>query len=176
MEIVDLIRADFALIPDDPLFSAVIAASQAITDEFYYNANVIDAKTFPPHLSLHICTVPRTTVEPSYSGYVMLNVRRTPDLLALHEAILGIAARARDGLDGDPYGSPYIRDSFSPHISLAKIDRDDQTEATAIGRRTLSGPCVAPARAIDLCDIGERSERWDILASYPSTEQPRIGS
>ena len=30
----DLVRADFALIPGDPLFSAVIAASQAITDEY----------------------------------------------------------------------------------------------------------------------------------------------
>jgi hypothetical protein len=97
---VDLVRADFALIPGDPLFSAVIAASQAITDEYYYNANIIDDKTFPPHLSLHICAIPRaalgqvsadlrklaeaglpgiaaTTVEPSYSGYVMLNVART---------------------------------------------------------------------------------------------------
>ncbi|HUY45853.1 MAG TPA: 2'-5' RNA ligase family protein [Streptosporangiaceae bacterium] len=196
METVDLLRVDFALIPDDPLFGAVITASQAITDEFYYNANVIDAEIFPPHLSLHICTIPRATlgqvtadlkaltaaglpdiaavmVEPSYSGYVMLNVERSPDLMALHEAILGLAARARESLGSDPFGSPYIRDSFTPHISLAKIDRDDQSEAAAIGRRTLSEPGTAPSQALDLCDIGERSERWDILASFPATENPR---
>ncbi len=194
----DLVRVDFALIPDDPLFSAVITASQAITDEFYYNANIIDAKTFPPHLSLHICTVPQATlgqvtaelealaaaglpdiaatmVEPSYSGYVMLGVGRTPGLMALHEAILDVATRARDGLGGDPFGSQFIRDSFAPHISLAKIDRDDQAEAAAIGLRTLGEPGTAHSRALDLCDIGERSERWDILASFPAAEHPRLG-
>jgi hypothetical protein len=195
---VDLVRADFALIPGDPLFGAVIAASQAITDEFYYNANIIDDKTFPPHLSLHICAVPQaavgqvsaelgalasaglpdiaaTTVEPSYSGYVMLNISRTPELMALHEAILGIAARAREGIPGDTFGSPYIRDSFTPHISLAKIDRDDQAEAAEIGRRTLNQPGTAPSRALDLCDIGERSERWDVLATFPAHEYPQSG-
>jgi hypothetical protein len=55
---VDLVRVDFALIPGEPLFTAVITASQAITTKFHCNANIIDATTFPPHLSLHICTVP----------------------------------------------------------------------------------------------------------------------
>jgi hypothetical protein len=32
VDTVDLVRVDFALIPDDPLFGAVITASQAITD------------------------------------------------------------------------------------------------------------------------------------------------
>jgi hypothetical protein len=198
MDTVDLVRVDFALIPDDPLFGAVITASQAITDEFYYNVNVIDAKTFPPHLSMHICAVPRATlghvtaglnaltaadlpditpvaVEPANGGYVMLNIERTPGLMALHEAILDIAAQAREGADGDPFGSPYIRDSFTPHISLAKIDRDDQAEATAIGLRTLSKCRTVRSRALDLCDIGEYSERWDILASFPAAGQPQIG-
>src|ERR1035438_349321 len=44
----DLVRVDFALIPADPLFGAVVTASQVITGEFSYNANVIDARTFPP--------------------------------------------------------------------------------------------------------------------------------
>lgn len=66
----------------------------------------------------------------------MLGIERTPVLMDLHEAVLDIAARARDGLDGDPFGSPWIRGSFTPHISLAKIDRDDQAEATVIGLRT----------------------------------------
>jgi hypothetical protein len=68
----------------------------------------------------------------------MLIIERTPGLMALHEAILGVAARARDGLGGDPFGSPYIRDSFTPHLSLAKIDRDDQADAAAIGLQTLA--------------------------------------
>jgi hypothetical protein len=186
----DLVRADFALIPGEPLFSAVIAASQAITDEFYYNANVIDAKTFPPHLSLHICPVPSTAlgqvsaelaalaaaglpdiaatrIEATSGGYIMLSIERTTALMALHEAILAIAARVREAISGDPYGSPYIRDSFTPHISLAKIDRDDQADATAIGRQALKQPGTAPSRSLELCDIGERSERWDVLATFP---------
>src|SRR5262249_25910149 len=99
----DLVRVDFALIPANPLFDAVIAASQAITDEFCGNANIIDAETFPPHLSVHICALPRTAlsqviatlqslatsglpditptgVEPARGGYVMLSIERTPAL------------------------------------------------------------------------------------------------
>lgn len=187
----DLVRVDFALIPANPLFDAVITASQAITDEFCYNANVIDAKTFPPHLTMHICTIPRTAlnqvtaamepitavglpditptgVEPARGGYVMLAIKRSPALASLHEAILGIAARARDSLGADPFGSPYIRDSFTPHISLAKLDRDDQAEAAAIGKRTLANTSRTPSQALELCDIGQNSERWDILASIPA--------
>lgn len=44
----DLVRVDFALVPDEPLFGSVVCASQAITDEFYYNENVIDDKTGVP--------------------------------------------------------------------------------------------------------------------------------
>jgi hypothetical protein len=140
---VDLVRVDFALIPGNPLFDAVITASQAITDEFRYNANVIDARIFPPHLSLHICTIPRAAItqvtatlkplakgrlpglspagiQPSGGGYIMLAIERSPALMSLHEAVLGAAAQARDGLGDDPFGSPYVRDSFTPHISLAK--------------------------------------------------------
>jgi hypothetical protein len=193
---VDLVRVDFALIPASPLFDAVITASQAITDEFCYNANVIDAKTFPPHLSLHICTIPRTAlgqvtaaleplaaaglpdmtpagVKPARGGYVMLNIERTPALMTLHEAILNAAARTRDGIDADSFGSPYIRGSFTPHISLAKLDRDDQAEATGIGRQALASASSTPAQALDLCDIGENSERWETLASFPATTSPR---
>jgi hypothetical protein len=87
--------------------------------------------------------------------------------MALHEAILDIAPRGRESIAaGDTYGSAYIRDSFTPHISLAKVDRDDQADAAAIGRRALSQSGGAPVRALDLCDIGERSERWDVLASF----------
>jgi len=194
----DLARVDFALIPADPLFSAVITASQVITDSLPGNANVIDARTFPPHLSLLICTIPRVTigavisdlemltaaglpdiaaaaVEASGSGYVMLTVERTAELMALQDAIIDVAARARRGLGGDPFGSRYIRASFAPHISLAKIGRDDQRAAVAIGRRTLGGPRMARSQALDLCDIGERSQRWDILASYPVTAGPQAG-
>jgi hypothetical protein len=191
---VDLVRVDFALIPDSPLFEDVIGASQAITDEFYYNKNIVDDKAFPPHLSLHICTIPRNTVnqvaaalralvsgclpdinpvavEPSGGGYVMLSAERTPALIDLHEAVLIAAAQARSGLDGDPFGSPYIRSSFAPHISLAKVDREDQAEAATIGREALHASHSARARALDLCDIGEHSERWDVLASFPAASR-----
>jgi hypothetical protein len=190
----DLVRVDFALIPADPLFGAVVTTSQVITGEFSYNANVIDARTFPPHLSLLICTIPRAafaavtadlevlaaaglpdiaalTVEPSGSGYVMLTVQRTPELMAFQDAILDVATRARRG----PFGSRYIRSSFAPHISLAKINRDDQRAAVAIGLRTLRGPRTARSQALDLCDIGDRSQRWDILASYPASNDPQAG-
>lgn len=196
----DLVRVDFALIPANPLFDAVITASQAITDEFCHNANVIDAKTFPPHLTLHICTIPRTAlsqvtaalepitaaglpditptgVEPTEGGYVMLHIERSPVLVNLHEAILDIAARTRDSLGADPYGSSYVRDSFTPHISLAKLDRDDQAEAAAIGKRTLANTNSTRSQALELCDIGQNSERWEILASIPApTTRPPAGN
>lgn len=194
----DPVRVDFALIPADPLFGAVITASQVITGEFSYNANVIDARTFPPHLSLLICAIPRAavasvtadlkvlaaaglpdiaalTVEPSGSGYVMLTVQRTPELMAFQDAILDVATRARSGLGGGPLGRRYIRSSFAPHISLAKIDRNDQSAAVAIGQRTLRVPRIARSQALELCDIGDRSQRWDILASYPARQDPQAG-
>jgi 2'-5' RNA ligase superfamily len=187
---VDSRRVDFALIPESPLFTAVIDASQAITDEFCYNANVIDDTMFPPHLSLHICTVPHDTlsqvvdslkalatadlpdlvpigVERADGGYVMLNIEPTAELMALHEAILRIAVEARENLGQDKYSSLYIREHFTPHMSLAKVDYRDQAEAVKIGRETLGELGTVPARTLDLCDIGERSERWEILASLP---------
>jgi hypothetical protein len=195
MPTADTVRVDFALIPDDALFGAVITASQAITSAFRDNANVVDAEVFPPHVSLLICTIPRAalaavtvdlealaaaglpditaiTVEPSTSGYVMLTIKRTPGLMVLHEAILGVAARARADLGGDPFGSRYVGAAFAPHISLAKIDADDQANAASVGLRTLGPSRIAGARALDLCDIGERSDRWDILASFPAARYP----
>jgi len=179
---------DFALIPGDPLFRAVVDASQRITDAYRHNGNIIDGKTFPPHLSLHICTVPRGTlaqvidglaplaaaslpdlvplgVEPADDGYVMLNIELTDDLMVLHEEVLALAAKARDGLGQETYGSPYIRERFTPHISLAKVDHGEQAKAALIGRNVLGDPGTVRPRSLDLCDIGERSERWEILAS-----------
>ena len=192
----DLVRADFALIPSEPLFGSVISASQEITEEYYYNENVIDAKEFPPHLSLHICTVPHDMIqrvvdhlrvlteridlpdinpvgiEPSYGGYVMLNVERTTELMTLHEAVIELAAEAREGADADKYGSEYIRDSFVPHFSLAKVDRRDLPSATDIARRAIGSLCPTRTRALDLCDIGACNERWDVLASFPLGNSP----
>ncbi len=80
------------------------------------------------------------------------------------------------GLDADPFGSPYIRRSFIPHISLTKLDRDDQPEAATISRRALAGSTSATPQALELCDIGENSEQWKILASFspatPSASTP----
>ncbi len=187
-----LVRVDFALIPDDPMFESVVNASQTITDEYYYNENVIDERSFPPHLSLHICTVPHdkipqivsdlraliervglphinpTAVESSCGGYVMLNVERTAQLMALHEAILELAAIAREGVDADKYGSKYVRDAFVPHVSLAKVDGRDLANATNIGRQAFGSCQPTRTRALELCDIGARNERWDVLASFPN--------
>jgi hypothetical protein len=70
----------------------------------------------------------------THGGYVMLKIERTTEIMALHEVILELAASAREGVGADKYGSEYIRDSFVPHVSLAKVDRHDLTSATAIGR------------------------------------------
>lgn len=184
----DLLRVDYSLIPDDPLFNAAIDASQAITDEFYYNANIIDAKKYPPHVSVCICGLPpaateqasgelqalaeaglppltTTTVELPGGGWVMLAIERTAALVDFHEAILDIGARAAGQLGDDPYATHYVRDRWSPHISLAKVDRDDQAAAASIARQFLQHPITVQPRALELCDIGERSERWDVLAS-----------
>lgn len=189
MKTVNLLRVDFALIPDDPLFTAVIDASQTITDEYYYNENIIDANTFPPHVSLHICTVPRDRlpqitahlgklavaglptlnpigVEASSGGYVMLSIERSPDIMAMHEAVLDIAAAARGDVAGEKYGNQYTHDLFDPHISLAKVDYNDQSSATKIGQQAAGKLQMNQTRTFDLCDIGERSERWDVLATF----------
>jgi hypothetical protein len=70
----------------------------------------------------------------THGGYVMLKIERTTEIMALHEVILELAAAAREGVGADKYGSGYIRDSFVPHVSLAKVDCHDLTSATAIGR------------------------------------------
>jgi hypothetical protein len=183
----ELRRVDFALIPDEPMFGGVIEASQDITDEYYDNENVIDEKTFPPHVSLHICAVPADRVaaisdqlrdwsdrlpelvpagiERASGGYIMLNLERTADLLALHEAVLELAADAREGMS-DRYGSQYIRDLYDPHLSLAKVDYRDVAGAERIARASKLRDLVpASTRSLDLCDIGERSERWEVLTS-----------
>jgi len=73
-------------------------------------------------------------------------------------------------MGSDKYGSPYIRDLFTPHLSLAKVDYRDQAGATRIGRdplgQTLRGLAAAPSRSLELCDIGERSEKWEVLATF----------
>ncbi|MGH3797255.1 MAG: hypothetical protein ACRDSP_20465 [Pseudonocardiaceae bacterium] len=115
----DLIRVDFALIPDDPLFGSVVSASQAITDEFYYNENVIDNNGFPPHLSLHICTLPQEAIQ-----------QVVDDLGAL-------------------------------------VEQCDLPSINPLGTSHPTRP-----RALDLCGIGDRSERWDVLASFPIGELP----
>ncbi len=187
----DLVRVAFALIPANPLFDAVVDASQAITNVYAGNRNIIDSKRFPPHISLHICAIPATTVgvvtealgrlaenglpqavptgpAVATGGYVMLGIGRTSALLALHEGVTSIAAQARAGLGGDLMGSRYTGGSFRPHLSLAKLAREDQARATAIAREVLAGMSSTACRSLELCDIGERSERWEVLASFPA--------
>ncbi|MGH3916395.1 MAG: hypothetical protein ACRDTC_23750, partial [Pseudonocardiaceae bacterium] len=54
--------------------------------------------------------------------------------------------------------------------ALAKVDPRDLISATETGRKALgsdAGLRPARPRTLDLCDIGARSERWDVLASFP---------
>jgi len=111
------IRVDVTLIPAEPLYSAVINASQAISRQFT-NQNIIDNDTFPPHASLHICTIPKDQlsifldmidhiVEKSLpelvpvevikgsAGYISLGLTITPAIRSLHERILSAAATVR---------------------------------------------------------------------------------
>ncbi len=190
----DLVRVAFAVIPADPLFDAVVDASQAITSVYVGNQNIIDSKIFPPHISLHICAIPAATIgavtealgrlaanglpqavptgeAATTGGYVMLGIDRTPALLAFHEGVTNIAVQARAGLRGDPAGSRYTGGSFRPHLSLAKLAREDQARATAIAREVLAGMSSTACQSLELCDIGERSERWDVLASFPAANR-----
>ena len=116
MSLNDRIRIDVALIPSEPLFSAVIDASQAITKQFR-NYNIIDAEQFPPHLSIHICTIPhdnlslfsndavilnssRINLKPicvsmTSGGYISFKVENSTDIHRLHECVIGITAKMR---------------------------------------------------------------------------------
>lgn len=122
-------RVAFALIPGEPHFSAIVKASAAITAEMP-NRNVIDTEQFPPHLSLHICTIPndrlagmfaqlRATVpydqlatpltlgqlREGAGGYVTLDLAITAALQGLHAWVLQAAALAR-GYPADPGDEP----------------------------------------------------------------------
>ncbi|MGH3670074.1 MAG: hypothetical protein ACRDSH_05495 [Pseudonocardiaceae bacterium] len=70
-------------------------------------------------------------------------------------------------MGSDTYGSLYIRELFSSHISLAKVEYREQARTAEIGRAALGKPGTARSRSLDLCDIGERSECWDVLATLP---------
>lgn len=96
----------------------------------------------------------------------MVSVERTAEIMALHEAILGVSATAWDGLDKDAYGNNSIRECFTPHISLAKVDCYNLSRATDIGRKAFGDWYTTRTRTLDLCDIGPRSERWHLLASF----------
>lgn len=187
-------RIAIAMIPGEPHFSAIVKASAAITNVMA-NKNIIDADRFPPHASLHICTIPNdrlstlfadldatipetaptTSVRPGRlregsSGYVTLDLVPIDGLLGLHEWALQAAATARGYGAGagtesaaERYGSNWIRDRFTPHYSIAKVDPGKQREAYEIATEALADLGPAPVRRLDVCDIGPRSQRWDVL-------------
>ena len=122
------LRVAVVLIPDQPLFQAVINASQAIT-KLFRNQKIIDSETFPPHASLHICTISggrlkdfaellRSTFNASLpvlrptrlrmgsSGYVTLDLDITPQIRELHESTIEAAATIR--------GIGYVDDRRTP--------------------------------------------------------------
>lgn len=127
-------RVAFALIPGEPHFSAVVKASAAITADMP-NRNVIDTDRFPPHLSLHICTIPDARLAGMFayltesaprdelvtslalgdlregsSGYVTLDLTPTGVIMGLHEWVLQVAAVAR-GYPAAP-GTESARDRY----------------------------------------------------------------
>ncbi len=204
----DLIRIAIALAPREPLFSAVIHASQEITQR-YDNANVIDAVTYPPHVSLHICYIPRRVlevllesvshlatgqshalylrglrVERGSKGYVSVRVSRDTELQEMHQLAISAAASVRDGIS-EPlprsfdsyseldkanyrkYGNAYVGAKFDPHISIAKVEPEDQGDAYAIAKHILDGVTEAPVEALQVCDIGPNNEKWEVLTSAP---------
>jgi hypothetical protein len=67
-----------------------------------------------------------------------------------------------------PAGGRHVHDSFSPQLSLAKLDQHDQAEAATIACKTLAGVATAWTQTIDLCDIGQRSGRWVVPRQFPA--------
>lgn len=207
----DIIRIAIALSPREPLFSAVIQASQEITRR-YDNANIIDAQTYPPHVSLHICYIPHRSldsllesvsdlaagqshplhlrglrVEKGSKGYVSVRVSRDTKVQEMHESASSIAASVREGIS-EPiprsfaayseldksnylkYGNAYVGVKFDPHMSIAKVDLEDQVDAQAIAKRIIDRVPEASVEALQVCDIGPNNEKWEVLvsASLPS--------
>jgi hypothetical protein len=205
MQEVTSIRIDAALIPSEPQASAVIAASQEITQRFD-NRNVIDRQRFPPHLSLHIATIPAHKVlefldivanatealdrtpmlipeelEEGTAGYVSLRISITPEVNALHRAVIDATASVRQSEDPElsprvtryapedqdryrKYGSIYVLERFDAHFSIAKVNWEDQADALAIAERHLADVAPCPAEAMVVCDIGPHSEKWEVLS------------
>lgn len=115
------------------------------------------------------------------SGYVSLRVEITQDLGSLHRAVIEAAATVREG--GHPrlspnlgryeppdqeryqkYGNVYVLERFDAHFSIAKVSWQDQSDALAIAEKHLLHVPPGPAEGMLICDIGPRSEKWEVLA------------
>lgn len=207
----DRIRIDVALIPSESLFSTVIDASQAITQQFRNN-NIIDADRFPPHLSLHICTIPKnnlslfandvvlsnskivslkpTRLSMASSGYISLEVEKSPEIYKLHERIINISARirgsnfeevpekkrnywsAQEQINYKTYGNIFVCEKFDPHFSIAKVDQENLSASFDIARLIIK-PIIGieiPISRLQICDIGMLSEKWDVLWQSDNNE------
>lgn len=197
------VRVAFALVPGEPHFSAVVRASQEIT-KVMGNRNIIDPARFPPHVSLHICTVDRARLAAMFahlqatrpegglavplrparlyegtSGYITFELARTEPVTALHEWVLQAAAIGR-GHPSEPdtatpaerYGGVWIRDRFTPHYSIAKVDPADQPAALDLAHEQLADLDTAPAARFEICDIGLRSQNWETLTQQPTDPRP----
>ena len=201
----DSVRVSIAWSPAEPQFSAVIKASKAVT-ALYDNDNMIDATRFPPHASVHICSIPRSGIAElarlilesvgstpkilpvlapdrviaGSGGYVSVGLEITDGVMVVHESVLSAVAHVR-GADYDElpywirqasaadqenyskYGNIYVREKFDLHYSVAKVDQHDQQAAKAIVEGKLSGLEPVAAAALQICDIGARSEKWEVL-------------
>ncbi len=116
------------------------------------------------------------------TGYISFQLNISPLIRSLHESVLSAALTVRgDDYQEDParlarlsvadrlsfqkYGNRFIFDKFNLHISIAKVAQEHQDEAFEIAKTILSTPKATPAAAIQVCDIGMRSEKWIVLYS-----------
>lgn len=198
------LRVDVVLIPEAPLFSMIISASQAVTARFR-NQNIIDAEKFPPHASLHICSIPTGRLEEfsellrssaavttpvlkpvelkmGSSGYLTLKLEITPEIRQLHNASINAAAHVREKWSEDnrsqyrryfgedlrnfeKYGNAYVLQKFDLHMSIAKVEIQDQDEAYEVAQNALGTLTEERASKLQICDIGMRNEKWVLLKS-----------
>jgi len=203
----EVVRIDVALIPSEPQFSKIIEASQSITSQFE-NFNIIDAKRFPPHISLLICKFPNekigllkelflhipkdvvrkpplvtSEIVAGTTGYISLEVEIKPELYSLHKWVIEAIAQLREGfVDEEPrwlydysqddrdnfrkYGNMYVLERFSAHFSIAKVNIQDQSAAFGIAKKMLGQLPAVLAKDLQICDIGMRNEKWDVLYSF----------
>lgn len=105
------------------------------------------------------------------SGYITMDLTITETLADLREWALRTVSTAggngesgsQDKIAGERPEHLEMHRPFIPHYSVAKVHPTDQNDAYQIASEALSGVGPAPISAIEVCDIGMRSEKWDVI-------------